>query len=223
MVKFNASILRKPEMAKKQIQSLRNLHPEFADVADIAEICLKSSATNDYLEKIGAEAIGAVHTDAKLGGDGKLDSFDIEVKPKKASPGIASIGCINDDTPMKLLKTHKTFSYIVFLNAPDDAGRINYALCVSYKYFEAARYKKIVQRLKLNADNWKWGDTLPTNPVQRLKCLEELVKMHQKETYVRSSPLSLNVVKDIPKEEVLFWKHPDLEKKKLHKILQEFC
>jgi hypothetical protein len=223
MVKFNITVLRKPEMIKEKIQRLRTLHVDFADVADVAEICLKSSATNDYLEKIGAEAIGAVHTDAKLGGDGKLDGFDIEVKPKKDSPGIASVGCINDDTPMKLLKTHKTYSSIVFLNAPRDAGRINYALCVPYKYFEAGRYKKIVQRLKLNTDNWKWGETLPTDPVQRLKCLEELVKMHQKETYVRSSPLSLNVVKDIPKEEVLFWKHPDLDKKKLHKILQTFC
>lgn len=223
MVKINVAVLRKPEMLKDKIRQIRSLNSEFADVADVAEICLKSSATNDYLEKIGAEAIGAVHSENKLGGDGKLDGFDIEVKPKKDSPGIASIGCINDDTPMKLLKTHKTFSYIVFLNAPRDASRINYILVVPYKYFEGVRYKKIVQRLKLNAENWTWGDTLPTDHDQRLTCLEELVKKHQKETYVRSSPLSLNVVNNIPKEDVVFWKHPDLDKKKLHTILQAFC
>jgi hypothetical protein len=223
MVKFNEEVLRKPEMIKEDIKSLRTLHPKFANIADIAEICLKSKSANEYLEQIGAEAIGAVHSKEKHKGDGKLDGFDIEVKPKKQSPGVAMIGCINDDTAMILLKSHKTNSHIVFLNAPKDASRINYALCVPYKYFEAGRYKKIVQHLKLNTDNWKWGETLPTDPVQRLKCLEELVKMHQKGTYVRSSNLTLDVIKDIPKEEVLFWKHPDLEKKKLHKILQTFC
>jgi len=224
MPSFNDGILRKPETIKTQIELLRTRFPEFTDIADIVSMCLGSSATNDYLEKIGAEAIGARHLTNKLGGDGELHGRNIEVKPKKDSPGIINLGVINDDTPMKLLETHTTYSYIVFINATKDGSRINYALCAPYSYWENPRYQEILKKLDLKEETgWTWGQTLPTLEAERVRCLHALVEKHKKGVYVRSSPLSLNVLASIPKQYIVFCKHPDLEKSKLHKILREYC
>jgi hypothetical protein len=224
MPTFNVAILRKPESIKTKLETLRKNYPEFTDIADIVSMCLGSSATNDYLEKIGAEAIGARHLENKLGGDGELHGRNIEVKPKKDSPGVINVGVINDDTPMKLLETHTTYSYIVFINATKDGSRINYALCAPYAYWENSRYQEILKKLDLKEETgWTWGTTLPTVEAERVRCLNALVEKHKKGVYVRSSPLSLSVLATIPKRYIVFWKHPDLEKKKLHKILQEFC
>jgi hypothetical protein len=224
MPAFNVAILRKPETIKTQLEVLRTNFPQFTDIADIVAMCLGSSATNDYLEKIGAEAIGARHLDAKLGGDGELHGRNIEVKPTKGSPGVINMGVINDDTPMKLLDTHTTYSYIVFINATKDGSRINYALCAPYAYWENSRYQEILKKLDLKEETgWTWGNTLPTVEAERVRCLNALVEKHKKGVYVRSSSLSLNVLATIPKRYIVFWKHPDVEKAKLHKILRDFC
>jgi hypothetical protein len=224
MPTFNVAILRKPESIKTKLETLRKNYPEFTDIADIVSMCLGSSATNDYLEKIGAEAIGARHLENKLGGDGELHGRNIEVKPKKDSPGVINVGVINDDTPMKLLETHTTYSYIVFINATKDGSRINYALCAPYAYWENSRYQEILKKLDLKEETgWTWGNTLPTVEAERVRCLNALVEKHKKGVYVRSSPLSLSVLAVIPKRYIVFWKNPDLEKGKLHKILQTFC
>jgi len=221
---FNVDILRKPEGIKGKIELLRARFPEFSDIADIVSMCLGSSATNDYLEKIGAESIGAKHLTSKLGADGELNGRNIEVKPKKDSPSHINLGVINDDTPMKLLETHNTYSYIVFINATKDGSRINYALCAPYSYWENPRYEAILKKLELKPETgWKWDTTLPKAEKERLKCLTELVDKHKKGFYVRSSTLSLNVLPTIPKKQVVFWKHPDVKKSDLHKILQDYC
>lgn len=226
MLSFNEEILRRPENVSSQIKIMLtdSKYKDVIDVAHLAQMCLGSSATNDYLEKIGAEAIGAKHLTAKLGPDGELRGKGLEVKPCKKSPGSAGVGVINDDTPMKLLGTHTDYEMVVFLNAKEDGSRVNWALCVPYKYFEQSRYTQILKKLKLTDDStWTWGATLPRDDVERMKCLEALVKKHKEGQYVRSSSLSLTVLKDIPKNEVVFWKHPDLDKKKINKALHPFC
>jgi len=224
MPTFKSEILRKPESIKTKLEILRKNYPEFADIADIVSMCLGSSATNDYLEKIGAESIGARHLETKLGGDGELHGRNIEVKPKKDSPGLVNVGVINDDTPMKLLETHNTYSYIVFINATKDGSRINYALCAPYAYWENSRYQEILKKLDLKEETgWTWGPNLPTVEAERVRCLNALVEKHKKGVYVRSSNLSLTVLATIPKQHIVFWKHPDVEKGKLHKILREYC
>ena len=221
--------MRRPEGLRDSIMNLRREHPEYADVADVATICIESSSTNDYLEKIGAESIGARHLTSKLGPDGELEEngvkVGIEIKPKKSdSAGIGIGGVINDDTPMKLKKTFTEYKYIVFLNASKSGTLVHWALCAPIGYWSPQRFKKIVQALQLLSDpEWKWGESLPSDPVQHLECLDDLVKKHKQKVYIRSSELSLDVVKTIPKSELVFWKHPDVPKAKLCKALQELC
>lgn len=218
---FTEQILRKPEQILDQIQELERSYPQFQEVAQIARMCLGSSATNDYLEKLGAESIGARHLPEKNGPDGDLNGQGVEVKPVKKSPGVKAVACINDDTPMKLLKSHRNEQWLVLLCASDTGTKVHYALCAPFHYWEQPRYEAILKRLKLSEETgWTWGSTLPEDPARRLQCLEELVTKHQAETYVRSSSLSLEVVERIPRDQISFWIHPDLPKKKLHPILQ---
>ena len=224
MPTFNPTILRKPEQLLRRIADLRELHPEYADIADVACMALDSSASNDYLEKLGAESIGATHLTEKLGPDGMLDGKGIEVKPCKKSPAVASIGVINDDSPSKLLKTHTEYSWIVFLNSEKGSARVNWALAFPYKYYEPSRYTEIVKRLKLLQDpSWTWGGTLPAEGPERTRCLEALVGKTKPYEYVRASPLNLSVLADIPANEVTCWKHPDVDTKKIHPILRPFA
>jgi hypothetical protein len=222
---FNESILRKPETIGNQIKTLLSdeQYREFHEVAQVAKLCLSSSATNDYLEKIGAESIGFQHLDNKLGADGVLNGEYVEIKPFKKSPGTKDVAVVNDDTPMKLLKSYKDIQWLVLLCADKDGQRIQYAICAPFKYWENNRYSAICEKLKLTAETgWNWGSTLPSDHAERLKCLEELEKKHMKHTYVRSSSLSLEVLEMIPREEISFWKHPDLPVAKLHPILKKF-
>lgn len=222
---FLDPVLRRPEQLLAKIQTMKSnpLYSEFLDIAQVAEICLGSSSTNDYLEKVGAESIGAVHRPEKLGADGTLNGKGVEVKPFKKSPGCKSVAVINDDTPMKLLKSHKEEQWLVLLCANKTGTQILYAVCAPYHYWENSRYKEIVKRLKLTPETgWTWASGLPSDPSERLRCMEELVQKHQSHMYVRSSPISLDVLSEIPKGDVSFWVHPELETKKLHPILKPF-
>jgi len=223
--RFLDSILRKPESLDSMIKLIESndLYKEVKEVAVLARMCLSSSATNDYLEKIGAESIGAKHLPSKLGADGDLHGDGVEVKPYKKSPGTKSGPVINDDTPMKLLKSHEKEKWLVFLCATKPGTQILYAVCAPYQYWENDRYKAIYKKLQLEHDTeWKWGSSLPTDTKERLECLKGLIPKHKEGTYVRSSPLSLDVLRTIPKNEVSFWKHPSLATKTLHAILREF-
>lgn len=221
---FNETKLRTPETIDSMIK-LMETDARFKDVrevASIAKMCLGSSDNNAYLEKIGAESIGAKHLSDKLGADGDWNGEGVEVKPFKKSMGVKSVAVINDDTPMKLLKSHKEEQWLVLLCANKTGTIIHYAICAPYHYWENHRYKAIVERLKLNSTNgWHWSETLPEDEEERLQCLEELVEKHQAKTYVRASPLSLDVLTDIPRKEISLWIHPELDKKKLHKILRD--
>jgi hypothetical protein len=223
---FNEAVLRRPEELKKIIQRILNDEScrEFADVANLAKMCLESSATNDYLEKVAVESIGATHLTSKLGPDGELDKMGVEAKPCKKSPGDKNVGVINDDTPMKLVATSDKYHWLVILNATKEGDRVNWALVAPYSYWEGPRFKEIVKKLKLSEDTtWKWGDKLPTDVDEKKKCFAELVTKHKQGQYVRSSSLSLDILPSIPKDQVRFWKHPDLPVNKLNRHLWEFC
>ena len=222
--KFIESILRKPEGLSKNIEKMMNedLYKDVRDVAEVAKICLSSKASNEYLEKIGAESIGFQHLSDKLGPDGVLNGVYVEVKPYKKSSRSKTVAVVNDDTPMKLLKSHKEIKWLVLLCATTDGQRIHYAICAPFKYWENDRYNSICRQLKLCKENgWNWGSSLPLDDSECLKCLEELETKHMKKTYVRSSSLSLDVLEKIPREEISFWKHPDLPISKLHPILKK--
>jgi hypothetical protein len=223
---FLENVLRRPEELKKKIQIISNdeKYREFIDVANLAKMCLESSATNDYLEKIAIESIGARHLTAKLGPDGDLNNMGVEAKPCKKSPGVKNVGVINDDTPMKLVATSEKYHWLVILNATKEGDRVNWALVAPYSYWEGPRFKEIVKKLKLTEDpTWKWGDKLPNDKDEKKQCFAELLTKHKEGYYVRSSNLSLDILPSIPKDQIRFWKHPDLPKKKLNKNLLEFC
>lgn len=222
MLTLNEEKLREPERLKEKIDLLKKKHPEFICVAEIAEMCLSSSATNDFLEKIGAEAIGAKHLTDKLGPDGReANGKGCEVKPCKKSSGSKNIGVINDDTPMKLLETHLNYGTLVAINATKDGSRINWALACPFSSFEEARFKAIVKKLALLKDStWKWGEEYPKDTTTQLTCLNDLVTRHKSGTYVRSSQLSLDSLKDIPRDHLVLWKHPEVDQKKLPALLR---
>jgi hypothetical protein len=218
--RFLQEVLRKPELILRRIEELESnasLH-QFHEIAQIARICLGSSATNDYLEKLGAESIGAHHLPEKNGPDGDLNGEGVEVKPVKKSPGVKAVACINDDTPMKLLKSHLNEKWLVLLCATETGTKVHYAVCAPYHYWEQNRYEAILKRL--NPTDWTWGATLPQDSKLRQECMEALVSKHQAHTYVRSSSLSLDVLPQIPREEISLWVHPDLPQRSLHPILR---
>ena len=210
--RFIIEKLREPERLRSLITGLTARNDEYAPVAAVANMMMSSSATNDYLEKIGAEAIGGVHSNVKLGPDGYVGTEGIEVKPKKQKIGEGIGGVINDDTPMKLVKDTRDIKWIVFLNAEKDSSRINYAVVAPFKYWNAARFDQIVRRLGLltATTEWPWGTTIPNCPVQQERCFNDLVARHQERMYVRSSPLSLDVLMSVPAEERNIWVHPDV-------------
>jgi hypothetical protein len=195
---------------------------EYHDVAKVAKICLESSATNDYLEMIAVESIGGKHFTEKLGPDGELDGKGIEAKPTKGSSTSDTGGVINDDTPMKLLKTHSEYGLLIFLNATKKGTRVNWACVAPYHYWEQSRFEEIIKRLELSGKSeWKWGSVLPAVISERKRCLDDLVKFHKKNTYVRSNPLKLSILESIPDGEIAIWKHPDLTWKELPMALRK--
>uniref|UniRef100_A0A6C0K948 Uncharacterized protein n=1 Tax=viral metagenome TaxID=1070528 RepID=A0A6C0K948_9ZZZZ len=215
---FIAPLLRRPEALLQQIAE----NP--GDMADAALMMITSSATNDYLEKIGAEAIGARHLSAKLGADGMMpDGTEVEIKPRKSkTPNATSCGVVNDDTPMKLKKSVESDPLLVVINATTES-RVNWAVVTRFKYWNNARYAKIVKNLGITAsDGWKWSlAELPYEPTDLASCLTDLNARHAAHRYVRSSDLHLSVLLKIPHEERNIWVHPDVPHKSLPKVIQQ--
>jgi hypothetical protein len=221
---FIVQKLREPERLAGLIRGLKGRTDlaEYHPVADVAEMMITSTATNDYLEKIGAEAVGGVHSTEKLGPDGYIGSDGLEIKPRKGKMGEKTGGVINDDTPMKLLKDSNEIKWIVFLNAEKDGSRINYAVVAPFHYWNADRFTQITKRLELErASDWCWGCIFPETLEERARCLAELQKRHKERTYVRSSPLSLEVLRRIPADERHIWVHPDVVSKNLPACVRE--
>uniref|UniRef100_A0A6C0AJJ4 Uncharacterized protein n=1 Tax=viral metagenome TaxID=1070528 RepID=A0A6C0AJJ4_9ZZZZ len=215
---FTAPLLRRPETLLQLITETPG------DMADAALMMLTSSATNDYLEKIGAEAIGARHLSAKLGADGVMpDGTEVEIKPRKSkTPNATSCGVVNDDTPMKLKKSVESDPLLVVINATPES-RINWAVVTRFKYWNNARYAKIVKNLGITAsDGWTWSlAELPSEPSEITACLNDLVSRHQPQRYVRSSDLHLSVLLGIPREDRNIWVHPDVARGSLPKVIQQ--
>ena len=215
---FIPPFLHRPETLMEMIVSTPG------DMADAALMLLTSSATNDFLEKVGAEAIGARHLSAKLGADGIMpDGTEVEVKPRKSkTPNATSCGVVNDDTPMKLKKTVETNPLIVVINATPES-RVNWAVVTRFKYWNNARYAKIVKNLGITAsDGWKWSlAELPHEPAELAACLTDLNARHETHRYVRSSDLHLSVLLKIPYEERNIWVHPDVPRNSLPKVIQQ--
>jgi hypothetical protein len=219
---FNTAILRRPEMVSKQIKELLSLADgKYQDVAELAQMAIKSAATNDYLEKIAIEAIGGTHSSAKLGPDGYISGRGIEAKPHKGTPGEKMGGVINDDTPMKLIKDLQEIDWIIFVNANKSGDQVNFAVLAPFDTWADSRYTQIVKHLGLCQPLWKWSETeLPKDPEERKKCLGDLLAQHKPKHYVRSSPLSLELLCKVPKEKRSIWVHPDLSTESLHKCIR---
>jgi hypothetical protein len=220
---FNAAILRRPELVSRQINEiLTTVDSRYKDVAELAQMAINSAATNDYLEKIAIEAIGGTHSSAKLGPDGYIGTRGIEAKPHKGTPGEKGGGVINDDTPMKLKKDLEEIDWIVFVNASKGGDRVNFAALAPFETWADSRYTQIVKHLELTPPSWKWSQTeLPKDLEERKKCLEDLVSNHKPKHYVRSSPLSLELLCKVPKEKRTIWLHPDVSADQLHKCVRE--
>jgi hypothetical protein len=220
---FNTAILRRPEFVSKQIKELlTEADGRYKDVAELAQMAINSAATNDYLEKIAIEAIGGTHSSAKLGPDGYIGGRGIEAKPHKGTPGEKAGGVINDDTPMKLKKDLEEIDWIVFLNANRSGDRVNFAVLAPFDTWANSRYMQIVKHLELTPPSWKWSQTeLPQDPAERKKCIDDLVSHHKPKHYVRSNPLSLELLCNVPKEKRSVWIHPDLTQDHLHKCIRE--
>lgn len=215
---FIAPLLRRPETLLQLIAE----NP--GDMADAALMMITSSATNDYLEKIGTEAIGARHLSAKLGADGVMpDGTEVETKPRKSkTPNTTSAGVVNDDTPMKLKKSVESDPLLVIINATPES-RINWAVVTRFKYWNNARYAKIVKNLQITAsDGWKWSlAELPYEPAEVAACLTDLNARHTAHRYVRSSDLHLSVLLKVPYEDRNIWVHPDVPHNSLPKVIQQ--
>jgi hypothetical protein len=205
-------ILRRPEKIKEQLEFARK--SGFNEMVEAIEILLPSKASNDYLEKLAVESIGGTCSGNKLGADGFLcGGGGIEAKPHKGKSSQAKSSCINDDTPMKLKRDFDDIQTIVFMCASETGDKIHWQVVAPFRSWTKDRFLRICKRLKLN---WEW----PEDVGSQMECLNSLVAEHKKETYVRSNPLKLNVLLDIPVNEISLWVHPDLKAKDLPKIIR---
>lgn len=209
---INSSTLRRPEVLQAQMAAARAAG--LVELAEAIDVLLPSKASNDYLEKLAVESIGAVCSGKKLGADGVFPcGGGVEAKPHKGNSTSSSGGCINDDTPMKLKRDFHDIQTIVFLNASDAGDRVNWEVVAPYHHWTGARFLGICKRLGVTR-------TWPATREEQIVALDELVTQHKKDTYVRSNPLSLAVLADIPLSEISMWIHPTLPDKDLPKVLK---
>lgn len=209
---INPDVLRSLERLADDIAWAQANGRDF--MARALQTLLRSKASNDLLEQVAVESIGGVCSGKKLGADGSFpDGKGIEAKPHKGVSTQAKGGCINDDSPMKLKRDYHEISTIVFLNAEESGDRVNWQVVVPFRYWTSARFAKICKRLKLD---WVW----PSDDAEQVAMLDALVVEHKKDTYVRSNPLSLAVLADIPASEISLWIHPDLPARGLPKVLK---
>lgn len=195
------AILRRPELIREQLTRARQ--SGLTDLADAMDLLLSSKASNDLLEACAIESIGATCSGKKLGADGFLGTAGIEAKPKKGGLKKADGGCINDDTPMKLLRDFKEIPWIVFTNAEPTGDRINWQVVAPYTYWAKSRFLAICKGLGVSRE---WPETKET----QLAAMEELVSQHRAKTYVRSNPLDLKILLAIPPSELRMWTHPSI-------------
>ena len=212
MAHINENVLRRPEVIGKQISDARALG--LNEIADAMEVLLPSKASNDYLEKLAVECIGATCSGKKLGADGfKVNGKGVEAKPHKGKSSSSKGGCINDDTPAKLKRDFHDIETVVFLNAEERGDRVNWVVVAPYHYWTGPRFIAICKNLGITRE---W----PTNREEQIVALDELLTQHKKNTYKRSNDLNLNVLTDIPLNEISIWIHPDLPEKSLPKIVR---
>jgi hypothetical protein len=210
--------LREPERIREQIPALQAAG--FSAAASALEVLMQSKASNDLLEKIAIESIRGVCSGKKLGADGYFPykvfprpARGIEAKPHKGKSSSSNGGCINDDTPMKLKRDFEEIGTIVFQNAEEDGSRINWQVVAPYRYWFGDRFQRICKRLGIERD---WPETAD----EQAASLEALQAEHKKETYVRSSPLHLKVLGNIPRHEIAVWVHRDLAAKQIPRIIR---
>lgn len=212
MIQITSTILRRPELIRAQLASARVAG--FTELVEALEVLLPSKASNDYLEKLAIESVGATCSGKKLGADGFFpNGAGVEAKPHKGNSTGSSGGCINDDSPMKLKRDFHEIQTIVFLNASDEGDRVNWEVVAPYHYWTGVRFLRICKRLGI-VRAW------PATREEQIVALDELVTQHKKDTYVRSNPLSLAILADIPLSEKCLWIHPDLPVAKLPKVLK---
>jgi hypothetical protein len=195
------SVLRRPERIRAQVAQARTLG--LTDLADAMDLLLASKASNDLLEACAIESIGAVCSGKKLGADGFLGSAGVEAKPKKTGLKVPDGGCINDDTPMKLLRDATEIPWVIFQNAEPTGDRINWQVTAPYSFWLKPRFLAICDRLGVVRE-------FPESRDDQLRAMEELVSQHRAKTYVRSNPLDLRLLLTIPPEQLQVWLHPEI-------------
>jgi hypothetical protein len=192
------------ELCRKEAEDSTN-----ARMKKLASYYLESLASksgNDILETLLVEATGRQVKDGtqKHGADSK-DGL-VEAKPCKGKYSAH----ISDDTPMTLMKS-QTIPYCILGVASKDGSKIEWAAIVSYRIFDNTRYKNIVRNLQLT--DAKWPADLPTDQEERMKVLTDLVAAHKPKVYVRSSPLPLECLLNLPPTEYSLWVSDELIKK----------
>ena len=207
-----SSVLRRPELIREQLTRAREAG--LTVLADAMDLLLASKASNDLLEACAIESVGAVCSGKKLGADGFIGLAGVEAKPKKSGLKTADGGCINDDTPMKLLRDTKEIPWVVFQNAEESGDRINWQVVAPYSYWTKPRFHAICDRLGV-AREW------PETSEAQVAALEELVTQHRAKTYVRSNPLNLTLLLTIPPEQLQVWLHPDLPLASFPQIIRD--
>lgn len=205
-------VLRRPERIRAQVTQAREMG--LTDLADAMDLLLASKASNDLLEACAIHSIGAVCSGKKLGADGFLGTEGIEAKPKKTGIKKPEGGCINDDTPMKLLRDFREIPWIVFQNAQEAGDRINWQVTAPFSYWMKPRFLAICERLGLERE-------FPETREAQLRALEELVMHHRAKTYVRSNPLDLRLLLTIPPEQLRVWVHPEIPLESFPPIIRD--
>jgi hypothetical protein len=167
---------------------------------------LASKAGNDTLEDLLVRATG--RETKKVGQKHGADSEDGQVEAKPCKGKYAAH--ISDDTGMSL-RRHQKIPFCILGVATDDGQKIKWAIIVSYRVFDNARYLGIRKRLGLHGE--AWPDKLPEDKVSRDALLDNLVKHHKENTGVRSNPLRLACLKSLSKDEYSLWVNPEFRDK----------
>jgi hypothetical protein len=215
-ITLNTDVLMRPERTREEIRRIAELG--FTEAASAALMALQSTSTNDFLEKLLMEAIGAVHSPKKLGKDGQHELGGAEAKPtKNKAIGSSSAGTVNDDSPMKLLSDYTSCPIVVFGRSSPTCERVDWLCVAPYSNWTEKRLGKIVDRLGLDADEWEWPET----EAEQLALLQRLQTQHKEGMYVRSNSLSLTLLKNANPADIIIWHHPDVSVSQLPKPMQD--
>jgi len=168
---------------------------------------LASKNGNDILEPVFVEATGRVPKSIakKLGADSE-DGL-LESKPFKTKYNAH----ISDDTPASLLR-HHTIPYISLGQASPDGRTILWAIYMSYRTFDNARYKTIMQKYLTPAQRSAFAEVLPSNIEERYETLTRLAAVLGPNKYIRSNALPMQDICALKAGEFTLWLNAEVDR-----------